>query len=51
MSGESRFVKFDLKVALLRSPTKQTLLGAVEQAGRHLDALMRFYAVKLLFIA
>jgi hypothetical protein len=44
-------VPSNLQVSVLRSPTEQTLLGAVEKRWRHLNALVASYAVKLLFIA
>jgi len=40
-----------MKISTLSSPAEQTLLGATENSGRHLDALVRFDAVELLLVA
>lgn len=40
-----------MKISTLSSPAEQTLLGAIENSGCHLNALVRFDAIELLLIA
>jgi hypothetical protein len=48
--GQLQFIPSNLQITVLGSPTKQALLSAVKKSWRHLDALVRIYAVEFLFV-